>query len=403
MPAARATATQWIRWLVEPPVASSATIAVHDHPLVHQPPDRQESPPAIGTAGERQHPVHRLAGEPFAQAGVRVHEGRAGHVQAHRLEQHLVAVGGAVEGAGARAVVGGRLGLQQLGAADQALRIVLAHLGLGIVRQPAAHRPGRHEHAGQVPEMQRTDQQARHDLVAHAEQQRGIEHVVGQRDRGRHRDGVAREQAQLHAGQALGHAVAHGGHTAGHLHRGTQAARLVADLGREALVGLVGRQHVVVGGDDADVRRLLGHHAELVLPRQRGKGMRHVRATHAVGAARPVDGGLHAGQVGLAQRLAALTDALGDVGDGRMHGAGRHGPRCNRGVDFDVTWLHRQRRARFRQGVWRADAVSAPALLFNPVHAAVPPGVRAGGSRPARCPGWRRCPGRAAAAARQSG
>ena len=28
MPAARATATQWIRWLVEPPVASSATIAL---------------------------------------------------------------------------------------------------------------------------------------------------------------------------------------------------------------------------------------------------------------------------------------------------------------------------------------------------------------------------------------
>ncbi len=28
MPAARATATQWIRWLVEPPVASSAAIAL---------------------------------------------------------------------------------------------------------------------------------------------------------------------------------------------------------------------------------------------------------------------------------------------------------------------------------------------------------------------------------------
>lgn len=28
MPAARATATQWIRWLVEPPVASRATMAL---------------------------------------------------------------------------------------------------------------------------------------------------------------------------------------------------------------------------------------------------------------------------------------------------------------------------------------------------------------------------------------
>jgi hypothetical protein len=52
------------------------------------------------------------------------------------------------------------------------LRDLLAHLGLVAVRQAAAHRPGRHEDAGQVAEVQRADQQAGHDLVADAQQQR---------------------------------------------------------------------------------------------------------------------------------------------------------------------------------------------------------------------------------------
>jgi hypothetical protein len=52
-----------------------------------------------------------------------------------------------------------------------------------------------------VAEVQRADQQARDDLVADAQQQRGIEHVVRQRDRRAHRDRVAREQVELHAGR----------------------------------------------------------------------------------------------------------------------------------------------------------------------------------------------------------
>ena len=39
---------------------------------------------------------------------------------------------------------------------------------------------------------------------------RGVEHVVRQRDRGAHRDRVTREQAQLHAGHALREAIAAG-------------------------------------------------------------------------------------------------------------------------------------------------------------------------------------------------
>jgi hypothetical protein len=54
-----------------------------------------------------------------------------------------------------------------------------------------------------VAEAQRADQQARHDLVADAEQGGGLEHAVAQRNRGRERDRVAAEQRQVHAGLAL--------------------------------------------------------------------------------------------------------------------------------------------------------------------------------------------------------
>ena len=173
-----------------------------------------------------------------------------------------------------------------------------------------------------MAEVQRTDQEARHDLVAHAQQQRRVEHVVRQAHRGGHRDGVAREQAQLHARQALGDAVAHRRHPAGDLHRGAEAARLVADQRREALIGLVRRQHVVVGGDDADVGRLLGHDADLVRARQRREGVGDVGAAHPVGPARTRSDGTRARQIGLAQRLAAFADAGGDVGDLGFHGVG---------------------------------------------------------------------------------
>jgi hypothetical protein len=78
--------------------------------------------------------------------------------------------------------------------------VELADLDLVAVAHAAGHRAGGHEHRRQVAEVQRADQQARHDLVAHAQVQRGVEHVVRQRDGGRHGDGVAREQRHLHAG-----------------------------------------------------------------------------------------------------------------------------------------------------------------------------------------------------------
>ena len=159
-------------------------------------------PPDSALFGNAENRSHRLARQRFAELRMRVNEGRARHVQAHRFQKHLIAVRRAVEGAGSGAVIRGRFRLQQLLAADETLRVLLADLRLVSVRQPAAHRTGRHEDARKMAEVKRADQETRDDLVADAQQQRAVEHIVGEPDGGGHRDGVARKKAQLHAGQA---------------------------------------------------------------------------------------------------------------------------------------------------------------------------------------------------------
>jgi hypothetical protein len=195
-------------------------------------------------------------------------------------------------------MVGSRFGGQQLLAADQALRGLFAHLGLVAVGQARGHGSGRHEDRGQVPEMQGADQEARHDLVADAQHQRSVEYVVRERDGRAHGNGIPAEQAQLHAGRALGHAVAHGGYAAGDLRRGAQPARLVLEDVGIAGQRCVGRQHVVVCGDDGDVGRLLLHDAYPVAAWNARKGMRHVGTAHGLRAGRARGHGVHLFQVG---------------------------------------------------------------------------------------------------------
>ncbi|MNL19469.1 hypothetical protein D3C87_1406690 [compost metagenome] len=259
-----------------------------------------------------------------------MHEGRARQVQAHDFHQELVAVGRAVEGAGAGAVVGGAFGLQQGVAADLTGGVELAHARLFLVREAGRHRAGRHEDDGQVPELQRPHQQARHDLVAHAEHQRRIEGVVRERDHRTHGNGVAREQRQLHAGIALRDAVAHRRHAAGHLGHATHRARRLANHVRIPLVGLVGRQHVVVRGNDAEIRRVLDAQLELVVSRQRGVTVRQIRARHAAQRAEFPLRALAARQIGGAARAAALDNALRNGRHLGMNGLG-HGGHVPRG------------------------------------------------------------------------
>ncbi len=259
-----------------------------------------------------EHRAHRFARQLLAHGGTGVDEGRARHMQAHGFEKHLVAVGGTVKGAGAGRVVGPGLGVQQLRPPHQAQRGLLAHLGFFVIRQARGHGAGRHKHGRQMTKMQRADQKAGHDLVAHAQHQRAIKHIVTQRDGGGHGNHVAREQAELHAGRALGHAVAHGGHAAGHLRRGAQAAGLGLDDVGVMLQRRVGRQHVIEGGHDANIGRALGHDTKLVIGWQRGESVRHIRTAQPLGTGFAIGGQRQTIQVGAARDPAAFTDACRD-------------------------------------------------------------------------------------------
>src|SRR3546814_16267613 len=73
---------------------------------------------------------------------------------------------GAIEGAGARAMIARRLGLEQFGARRLTLGIKLADTLFFLVREPRGHRPRGDEYLRQMAEAQRADQQAGNDLVA---------------------------------------------------------------------------------------------------------------------------------------------------------------------------------------------------------------------------------------------
>jgi hypothetical protein len=87
---------------------------------------------------------------------------------------------------------------------------------------------------------------------------------------------------------ALGHAVAHGRHAAGELRHGAGFARgFLDDL--ETLERLVRRQHVVVGRDDGQRRRLVFLQLQLVVGGEGGEAVGQVgtgqRALRALRAA----------------------------------------------------------------------------------------------------------------------
>jgi hypothetical protein len=247
-------------------------------------------------------------------------------MQAHDLHQHLVGVRGAVKGAGAGAVIGAALGLEQLRPPDLALGVELADPGLLAVGQARGHGAGGHEDRRQMAEGERRHHETRHDLVADAEVERAIEHVVRERDRGGERDHVAREQRQLHAGAALGDAIAHRRHAARELGDPARPAHRLLDQGRETLERLVRREHVVVGRDDCDVRPGIARERLLVVAVAGGKAVREV----AAGEPRPLraapPGLADPLEIGLPRRGAAPRDARRHLGDARMD---RHGLRSS--------------------------------------------------------------------------
>ena len=228
--------------------------------------------------GDHENALHDVGGQQVAQFGAGVHEGPAGQLQAHELHEHLVAVGRAVKRAGTRCVIRSGLGRQQFVTADLARGIVFTDTGFLLVAEAGDHRPSRDECHGQMTERQRADQQTRDNLVANAEAQRGIEHVMGQSDRGRQCDDVTTEQRQVHAVLALRYTIAHGGYAAGKLSNCAVIGRRLLDCRRVGFERLVSTQHLVVGRYDADIRHGIARQQLLFLDAARGHSMRQVAA-----------------------------------------------------------------------------------------------------------------------------
>ena len=292
---------------------------IDDAALVDQLTDRGKS----NCLGDVKRAAHGFTRQLVAQRSARIDEGRARHLQAHRFKQHLVAVGRAIEGAGALAMVGAGLGCQQGRTSHQTLRCLLAHVGLVGVGQPRSHRTGGHKNSRQMTKLQSSDQEAGNDLVADTQQQCCVKDIMAERNGGGHGNHVAREQAEFHARRALSHAIAHGRHAARHLRRRTELARLGLDDLRVMLQWRVRRQHVVVRCHDGDVGCTLADDAQLVVRRQRSEGVRHVGTSKPLGTRRARRGLGQTLEVGAARGLAALTDTPGNG--------------CNDGVEFHGT------------------------------------------------------------------
>ena len=111
IPAAWAMATRCMVWLVEPPVASSATHAVDDRAFVDH---LADGCVVVAQGGQRGDLATGLGGQCGAQRGAGIDEARPGQVQAHHFHQQLIGVGGAEERAGSAAVIRRGLGVEQL-------------------------------------------------------------------------------------------------------------------------------------------------------------------------------------------------------------------------------------------------------------------------------------------------
>src|SRR5690606_1138981 len=105
-----------------------------------------------------------------------------------------------------------------------------------------------------------------------------------------------------------------------HLRRGADlAGRLLDEVGIE-LIGLVGTQHVVIAGDDAQVQRLVAGQRRLFGRRAGGKGMGEVAAAEHRAMHTGLARGIEPVEVVTAAVAAARGDAISDILDGLTDG-----------------------------------------------------------------------------------
>ena len=293
-----------------------ADAGVDDRFLVHHPRHRAVIATLAPDLGQ---PVYRCAGQRRAQWGVGRDEARPRNVQPHQLQHHLVGVGGAVKGAGPGAVITCTLAFEQVGAGRLALGVELAHLLLFAVGEARGHRPRRNENRRKVTKPQRTDHQSRHDLVANPEQRHAIEHRMAHRHRRRKRDGVAAEQAEFHPVLTLGDPVAHRRNTPSHLRGRADFARVKLHRFGIAAIGLMRRKHVVVGGDNREVRPAPALDRGLVAFGRR-EAVGEIRARQGGTIRKLLRLALHQLEIALATVARPFDDPLGDPFDDGVEG-----------------------------------------------------------------------------------
>ncbi len=98
-----------------------------------------------------------------------------------------------------------------------------------------------------MSERQRADEQPGNNLVTDTKADNGIEHIMRERYRRRHRDDVAAEQGQIHTVLTLRDTITHCRHATGKLRNCPGICGGRAYDVRIGFVGLVGAQHVVIG------------------------------------------------------------------------------------------------------------------------------------------------------------
>jgi hypothetical protein len=141
---------------------------------------------------------------------------------------------------------------------------------------------------------------------------------VAERDGGRQGDRVAAEEGQFHARQALSNAVAHGRNAARDLGRGPDLAGEQFHLLGVAAIGRMRRQHVVIGGDDADIGRTRCADRRLVLHLRRGEAVSEIAAGHAGASHSRLALPLHRSEISAAGGPGSFDDPVGDGGDVRV-------------------------------------------------------------------------------------
>ena len=95
----------------------------------------------------------------------------------------------------------------------------------------------------------------------------------------RHGNHITRKQREFHARLALCDTIAHGRNAARHLRCAARGPRRRLDEIRKALIGLMRREHIVEGGDNADIGGITrAYHSFIVRPAG-GKTMREIGTT----------------------------------------------------------------------------------------------------------------------------